>query len=381
MYNVFDREAVQEVNVLSHADQSAILELAKRPNVGSLKAAMSMYVDDHKDTLAHGIDEIDQLFPDFKDVYPGQPELLERDQEWVGQVLKKTRKSPISRVRTRQIDARAKEIKAKGYNNRESEKAIAANVKLLGRTTDPQTIYFRDALHRDDIVDITDFDVVATQKLIMKHNLEELVALCALVGDGREDTDPDKVQQEHVRSVWQDEELYTIHADVDVAGMTTKLQGTNTGANFGENFIFAEAFITAALDARVKYKGKGTPDFYCSPYTMNKLLLARDMNGRRIYESASDLARVLNVGNVYTVEQFEGLTREDTEGNTKKLHGLFVNMANYQFGCSKGGEITNFEQFDIDFNNYKYLAETRLSGALVDPYSAIAMEETVAAAG
>ena len=375
--NVFDREAVQQVNVLSHADQQEILKMAKQPGVGSLKAAMALYADNHKDTLAHGIDEINELFPDFKDVKPGAPELLSRDMEWVDQVMKKAKKSPVSRVRTRQLDARAKEIKAKGYNNRESEKTVSGNLKLLMRTTDPQTVYYRDALHRDDITDITDFDVVAYQKNVMKMNLEEIVALAALVGDGREDTDPDKIHQEHIRSVWHDENLYTIHADVDVEGMAAELQGTNANANFGENFIFAEAFITKALYAREQYKGKGALDLYVAPHTLNKMLLARDLNGRRIYESASDIAKVLNVANIYTVEQFEGLTRVDKEDKTHALLGIFVNMGNYQFGCTKGGEITSFEQFDIDFNNYKYLMETRLSGALVEVYSAIAMEQLV----
>ena len=377
-HNVFDREPAQQVNVLSHADQEEIIKLAKSAGVGSLRAAMEIYADNHADTLAHGIDEIDQLFPDFQDVHPGAPELLERDMGWVGQVLKKAHKSPISRVRTRQLDARAAEIKAKGYNNREAAKAVSGNLKLLMRTTDPQTIYYRDSLHRDDIVDINDFDVVAYQKNVMKHSLEEMIALAALVGDGRDDTDTDKIHQEHIRSVWHDDELYTIHTPVDIAAAKAELQGTNTGANFGDNYIYAEAVITAALYSREKYKGKGGLDFYCTPHLLNVMLLARDLNGRRIYDTAADVARALNVENIYTVEQFEGLQREDKEGKKFNLLGLFVNMANYQFGCAKGGEITNFEQFDIDFNNYKYLMETRLSGALTEVYSAIALEEPVA---
>ena len=382
-HNIFENNEQVMPAVLSHADQAEILKLAKSSGVGSLKAAMEIFANEHADTLAHGIEGIQQLFPDFKDVYPGAPELLERDQSWVGTVLKKAHKSPISRVRTRQADARAKEMAAKGYNNRESQKALSANVKLLMRTTDPQTIYYRDELHRDDIIDITDFDVVAFQKGIMKRNMEEMIALAALVGDGREDTDPDKIQETHVRSVWHDEDLYTIKATVDLEAARAELQGSNTSANFGENYIYAEAFITAALYARENYKGKGNLDFYCDPHLLNVMLLARDLNGRRIYDSKADLARVLNVENIHTVEQFAGLTREDSDGNTKKLLGIFVNMGNYQFGCTKGGEITNFEDFDIDFNTYKYLMETRLSGALTMPYSAIAVEEMVseAAAG
>ena len=383
--NVFDREATQEANVLSHADQMEIINTAK--SVGSLKKAMEMYASEHAESLAHGFDTtgenaIDLLFPDFKDVHPGAPELLERDHSWVGNVMTKAHKSPVSRVRTRQVDARAKDIRAKGYKNRESEKTISGNVKVLMRTTDPQTIYYRDSLHRDDVTDITDFDVVAYQRNIMKRNLEEEIALAALVGDGREDTDADKISEDHIRPIWHDEDLYTIKAPVDIAAMKTKLQGTDTAAHFGDEFVYAEAIIAAVMKARIQYKGKGTPDFYCDPNMLNTMLLARDMNGRRIYESTADLAKVLNVGNIFTVEQFADLTaREDKDGNKFNLLGLIVNMANYQFGATKGGEITSFEDFDIDFNTYKYLLETRLSGALTEVYSAIAVEEpeTVAA--
>ena len=376
-HNVFDRSGeAQPANVLSHADQEEILEMAKKPGM-TLKSAIAAFADENKDALAHGFEssEIGKLFPDYQDAHPGAPELIERDHGWVNQVLTKAYKSPVSRVRTKQVDARAKEIRAKGYSKRQTEKAISGNLKVLMRTTDPQTIYYRDALHRDDIVDITDFDVVAYQRNVMKNSLEEEVALAALVGDGRSDVDPDKISEDHVRSVWHDDDLYTIKAPVDIAGMKKKLQGTNTSANFGEEYVYAEAIIAASLYAREKYKGKGTPDFYCTPHLLNVMLLARDLNGRRIYDSKTDLAKVLNVGEIYTVEQFEGLTREDSNGKKWNLLGLFVNMANYQFGSTKGGEITNFEDFDIDFNQYKYLMETRLSGALTEVCSAIALEE------
>ena len=384
--NVFDRNAVQPANVLSHADQEEILKMAKAPGM-TLKSAIEAFANDHEDTLAHGFEssEVGRLFSDYKDVYPGAPELLERDHDWVNQVLTKAHKSPVSRVRTKQIDARAAEIRAKGYSKREKEKTISANMKVLMRTTDPQTIYFRDALHRDDVVDITDFDVVAYQRNVMKRNLEEEVARAALIGDGRQDTDQDKISEDHIRPVWKDADLYTIKASVDVDGMKTKLQGTNTGANFGDEYIKTEAIIAASLNAREKYKAKGVPDFYCTPHLLNTMLLARDLNGRRIYESADDLAKVLRVNNIYTVEQMEGLSREadpaksEETGKKFNLLGIFVNMANYQFGSTKGGEITSFEDFDIDFNQYKYLMETRLSGALTDVYAAIALEQPVSA--
>ena len=188
-----------------------------------------------------------------------------------------------------------------------------------------------------------------------------------------------KISEEHIRPIWTDDDLYTIHYDVDIEAARTELQGTNTSANFSENYIYAEAIIRAALYSREKYKGTGNLDFYCTPHLLNVMLLARDMNGRRIYESKSDLAAALNVSNIYTCEQFEGKTRTTKDSKTKKLLGLFVNLADYQVGSTKGGEITRFNQFDIDFNQEKYLIETRLSGALTRIFSAIALEEDVTA--
>lgn len=373
-YNIFENGAQMESNVLTHADQEEILRLAKAN--GSFKAGMEAYVADHKDTLAHGFENYEVLFPEFKDLYPGAPELIERDRGWIGSVMNKARKSPVSRVRTRQADARAAEIRAKGYN-RENEKTVSGNIKMIMRTTEPQTVYYRDNLHRDDIVDITDFDVVAYQKTVMKHGLEEEVALAALVGDGRAIDHPDKIFEDRIRPIWTDSDVYTIKAQVDIAAARKELQGTNTGAYFGDNFVYAEAFITAITYAREKYRGKGVLDLYCAPHLLNVMLLARDMNGRRIYDSKADLAKVLNVGEIHTVEQMDGLTRTDDEGKEHKLLGIFVDMANYTFGSTKGGEITSFEDFDIDFNNYKYLIEARLSGALTVPLSAIAIEEPV----
>lgn len=385
-HNVFDQEEMQRGTALTHADQQAIIAMAKSSSVGSFKEAMQIYAeenglihsDEDGDVLAHGIFEsFDQLLPEYELLKKGEPETLERDQSWIAAVLQKIHKSPISRIRTRQADARIAELRAKGYQKKGDEKTIGAQIKLISRTTDPQTIYIKDDMHRDDIIDITDFDVVAYQWKLMRHVLDEELALAALIGDGREDGDPDKIHETHIRSVWNDEELYTIHADVDIAAAKAELQGTNTGANFGENYIYAEAIISAALYAREKYKGTGTPDLYCTPHMVNVMLLARDLNGRRIYDSKSDLAAALNVGAIHTVEQFEGKTRTTEAGETKKLLGLFVNMADYQFGCTKHGEITRFEDFDMDFNKYKYMLETRLSGSLTKLFSAIALEEPV----
>lgn len=376
-HNVFDNGDGYQANVISHSDQEQILELAKQSNVGSLKTAMEIFAEE-SDSLSHGFEDYEQLFPEYELTNPGAPELLERDHSWVSSVINKIHKSPISRIRTRQADARIETLRAKGYQNKGDEKKITGQIKLLSRTTDPQTVYIKDNMHRDDIVDIKDFDVVAYQWNIMRNTLNEELALAALIGDGRDEGDPDKIHETHIRSIWNDDELYTIHKDIDIAAARKELQGTDTGANFGDNYVYAEAIITAALYSREKYKGSGTPDLYCTPHLLNVMLLARDRNGRRIYDSKADLAAALNVGEIVTVEQFEGKTRTTTGGKTKKLLGLFVNLADYQFGSTKGGEITKFEDFDMDFNRYKYMLETRLSGALTKVYSAIALEEPVA---
>lgn len=376
-HNVFDNDAIERGNVLTHSDQESIIALAKQNNVGSLQTAIGIFNEENDVTLKHGIDDIEQLFPDYKDVRSGAPELIERDQTWVGEVMRKTHKSPISRIRTRQADARGEDLRAKGYKQKGAEKTVSGNIKLLSRTTDPQTVYRKDALHRDDIIDIVDFDVVGYQYGVMKQNLLEDIALATMVGDLRDDGDPDKISEEHIRPIWKDDELYTIHYDIDIAKAKAELQGSNTNANFGDNYIYAEALVTAALYSREQYKGSGNLEFYCTPHLLNVMLLARDLNGRRIYDSKAELAKALNVSNIITAEQFEGLVRTTSDSKKKKLLGIFVNLADYQHGSTKGGEITRFEQFDIDFNQNKYLIETRLSGALTRIKSAIALEEDV----
>lgn len=373
-HNVFENEDTQDT-VLSHSDRADILALAKSNSVGSLQTALKIYAEQNE--LKHGIDNIESLFPDFKDLRPGAPERVTRDQGWVTAVMQKVHKSPISRIRTRQMDTRKDSIRAHGYQ-KGKRKTLPGNMNIITRTTDPQTVYRTDALHRDDIVDITDFDVVEYQYAVMRENLNEEVATAIMVGDGREADDEMKISEDHIRSIWNDNDLYTIHYDVDIEAARAELNGSKTDMSFGENYIYSEAIITAALYAREKYKGTGTPDFFCTPHLVNVMLLARDMNGRRIYNSKADLAAALNIGELYTAEQFEGLVRMDDEGAKHKLLGLFVNLADYTVGSTKGGEITRFDQFDIDFNQQKYLIETRLSGALTRVYSAIALEEPVA---
>lgn len=375
-YNAFDTNEVSQKNVLSHSDQETIIGMAKNKAVGTLQNAIECFTEEN-DTLAHGIDEIDTLFPEYKDVYPGAPEMITRDQGWVGTVMQKVHKSPISRIRTRQADVRGDDLRAFGYGEKGSMKKMPGNMKLLKRTTDPQTVYRKDALHRDDIIDITDFDVVSYQYEVMKMNLNEELAMAIMIGDGREEGDENKISEDHIRSIWHDNDLYTIHHDVDITTAKSELQGLDTSKHFGDNYVYAEALVTASLYSREKYKGSGTPDLYCTPHLLNVMLLARDLNGRRIYDSKADLAAALNVGNIFTCEQFEGKTRTSSSKKTKKLLGLIVNLADYQVGSTKGGEITKFNQFDIDFNQEKYLIETRLSGALTRVYSAIALEEEV----
>ena len=375
-HNVFDNE--KQTNCLSHADQESIISMAKSSNVGSLRTAMDIYAEQNPGTaLAHGINSVETLFPDYKDVRPGAPEMITTDQGWVNEVLKKVHKSPISRIRTRQADVRNIENRrAKGYA-KGTLKTYTGNIDLIHRTTDPQTIYVKSKLDRDDITDIIDFDVVGYMYNMDRMNLNEELATAIMIGDGRAVGAEGKIYEDKIRPIWTDDELYTIHADVDIATMKTTLQGSNTSANFGENYIYAEAVIQSLLYAREKYRGSGTPDFYCTPHLVNVMLLARDLNGRRIYDKVSDLAAALNVGNIITVEQFESKTRTTTDSKTKKLLGLMVNLADYSLGATKGGEITHFTDFDIDFNQEKSLLETRCSGANVRVMSAIALEEPV----
>ena len=377
-HNVFDNDRKDEENVLSYTDQTEIINMAKTSTIGSLQHAMDLFAEQNPDSvLAHGIENISQLFPDYKDVRMGAPEMLTTDQGWIQKVLQKVHKSPISRIRTRQADLRnIEELRAQGYK-KGTLKGEVGNFKLIHRTTDPQTIYVKSKIDRDDIIDIQDFDVVQYLYTIDRMNLNEELATAIMIGDGREVGAEGKIAEDKIRPIWQDDELYTIHADVDIAGMRASLQGTNTSANFGENYIYAEAVIQSLLYAREKYKGSGTPDFYCTPHLVNVMLLARDMNGRRIYDKVSDLAAALNVGEIITVEQFEGKTRTATGGKTKKLLGLMGNLADYSVGATKGGEITHFTDFDIDFNQEKSLLETRCSGANTRVKSFIALEEDV----
>lgn len=387
-HNVFDNdEDYYQGNVLTHSDQEAILDIAKK--TGRFQDALEYYANENglqHDAISSGFVQtsgdgnVSWLFPEYKDVRPGAPELITNDQGWISTVMNKVHKSPISRIRTSQVDIRnIDSLRAKGYTKGKQKKQTG-NFNLVRRTTDPQTIYVKSALHRDDIIDITDFDYVEYLYNIDRMNLNEEIATAIMLGDGRDDSDEDKISPEHIRPIWTDDDLYTMHFDLNKAAVAKELQGADTQTYFGDNFITAEAMVNTCLYSREKFKGSGTPDMYITPHMLNIMLLARDRNGHRIYSSVSELATALNVGAIYTAEQFEGKTRTAGEGRTakaKKLIALIVNLNDYALGATKGGEITHFTQFDIDFNQQKSLLEARCSGALTRVCSAIAIEEDV----
>ena len=380
-HNVFDQEENRQENVLTHSAMNEILELSKQPSIGSFRQARKVY-EEQNELQHNAFDEetMGMLMPEYKLIDPAEPKILYPDDTWVSSVINGVHKSPYSRVRTRRADARKAELKAMGYEKGNYKKETK-QIQLLSRTHDAQTIYVKDKIDRDDVLDITDFNLIAYNWKNLRHTLDQTLAEAILIGDGRDDLDADKIKEDHIRPIWHDDEMYCIHQDVDIAAAKAKLQGTETGQHFGDNYVYAEAIIEAALYSREKYKGSGNLTFYCTPHLLNVMLLARDLNGRRIYSSKNDLVAALNVKDIKTIEQFEGLTRTTSDGKKKKLLGLFVNLADYQLGCVKGGEITKFEDFDIDFNQHKLLLETRVSGALVEWYSAIALEEDVTSAG
>lgn len=380
-FNAFEGVA-PTTNFISHSDQEDILTVAKK--YGSLKQALEAYAEENElqhDGLASvsGFTSypsgstpagVDSLFPDYHDVRPGAPELVTNDQTWVKAVLNKVHKSPFSRIRTSSVDIREiEEIRARGYA-KGKEKVLAGNYAVAKRATDPQTVYVKSALNRDDIVDITDFDYVDYQYKIDRMQLELELARAILIGDGRDAASPDKISTDHIRAIWTDPDLYTIHKTLTLA----------TGTDFGTNYLYATAMEEALLDAKIDYRGTGAADMFCSQEFFNKILLAKDLNGRRIYKDKNEVAAALDVANVYNVPEFANKTRTVTVGSsqkTMKLLAIIGNLADYSLGATKGGEITHFTDFDIDFNQEKSLIETRCSGATTRIYSFIVIEEEV----
>ena len=385
-HDVFDQASGNDNSVIAHSDMAGILKDAKE-GVGTLKKAIKAYEEENNTVIAHDAvasgfvqppaeGNITYLFPEYKEVRPGAPELITNDQGWIGTVLQKVHKSPISRVRTSQVDIRnLEQLRAQGYIKGKQKKQTG-NFKLIRRETDPQTVYVKSALHRDDIIDITDFDYVQYLYNIDRMQLNEELATAIMLGDGREDGAEGKIYPEHIRPIWTDDDLYVIHKTLDFAAAAEELQGSDTTTYFGDNFVKAEAMVNACLYAREDYKGTGTPDMFITPHFLNVMLLARDRNGHRMYNTKAELASALDVGNIYTAEQFANKTRT-VDNKTMKLTAIICNLSDYQVGHTKGGEITHFTQFDIDFNQQKSLLETRLSGALTRVYSAIVIEEDV----
>lgn len=382
-HNVFDNKDQRQDDVLSHAAQSEILKLAKSGNVGSLKTAIKIYSEEHG--LQHadisgfvqtGNGNITTMFPEYVEAHPARtPELITNDMGWVDAIMAKTQKIPHGRVRTSHVDIRNIDaLAAKGYR-KGNEKKITGNYELVRRTTDPQTVYVTSELHRDDVVDIEDFDYVQFQYGIDQLSLKETLAVATMLGDERPNSDPEKIFPDKIRPIWTDDELYTIHKDVDFSAMAKELQGANTEQYFGESFIYAEAMVTALRKARKDFRGTGKPDLFITTDMHNTMILARDRNGRRIYETDTELAAALGVANIYEVTQFEGKVRTDADGVKHKLHAICVNMADYGYGASKGGDVTHFTDFDIKFNQLQSLLETRKSGQLTRIKSAIVIEE------
>ena len=383
-HNVFENQEnneAQKTAVLSHADGMDMIKYAREHGC-SLKQLVTGWADEnHKDydTLSHtdlGINDVSQLFPDYKLVNGPSPELMTTDQGWIGKVMSKVNKSPVPRLRVRFADVRdISGRRAKGYT-KGTQKDLTGNVDLLGRTSDPVTVYVSTKLDRDDIVDITDFDYVAYMYNLDRMNLNEELARQIMIGDGR--TGDKAIDADKIRPIWTDDDLFTIHTKVDIAGMRTTMNGSDSSKNFGDNYVYAEAIIQSLLYAREQYKGTGNPDFFCTPHLVNIMLLARDLNGRRIYDNISELTAALNVNSIITAEQFAGKTRIHDAGKvtqeTRELLGIMVNLNDYTVGATRGGQITHFTDFDIRFNQELSLLETRCSGMLTRPYSAIALE-------
>ena len=348
-HNVFEHENNQGANSneLTHAEMEVILRDAKR--YGSLKESC----------LQHGIEHIDEpgyLFPDFKNLNK-EPEFVGRNMGWVGKVMSGVHRTPFSRIKSLQADIREEDARALGYMKGDLKKEEVFT--LLKRTTDPQTVYKKQKLHRDDVLDITDFDVVAFVKKEMRMMLEEEIARAILVGDGRLPDDDYKIMESHIRSIANEEELYAIHHDVVVEDKT-------------DAEAKAKALIRESLRARKDYKGSGEPTLFCSESVLTEMLLLEDANGRVIYDSVAKLATAMRVKEIVTVPVMEGAQNLD---KTKNVLGIIVNLRDYNVGADKGGQVSMFEDFDIDYNAQKYLIETRCSGALIKPFSAIVLEE------
>ena len=349
-HNVFDQDEMMQGNALSHSDMEEIFSDAKR--TGSLKEAFLAH------NATYGIDQIDTLFPEPKSMNT-PPDFIKRDTNWVAGVINGVHHTPFSRIKSMFANITEDEARAKGYIKGKLKKEEVFT--LLKRTTTPTTIYKKQKLDRDDIIDITDFDVVAWIKSEMRMMLDEEIARAILVGDGRLTSDDDHINEANIRPIWKDDDLYTIKTKITVGASATDDDK-------------AKAVIKAAVKSRKNYKGSGNPVLYTTEDFLTNCLLLEDTQGYRLYKSEQDVATAMRVSRIVTVPVMENLTRTDSESKERTLVGIIVNLNDYNVGADKGGAVNMFDDFDIDYNQQKYLMETRCSGALIKPYSAIALE-------
>ena len=350
-HNVFSDEAENEENVLTHSEMEAIAADARR--LGSMKEAF----------LQHGINQIDMLFPEAKTVGGNEPIMVQRDKEWVSVVMNGVKHSGFSRIKSMFANIDGEEARARGYikGNYKEEEVFA----LLKRTTTPKTIYKKQSFDRDDVIDITDIDVIAWVKKEMRVMLNEEIARAILVSDGRSSISPDKIDEDKVRPIYKDDDFFTVKWPVVVAANATAAAK-------------AEAFIDECIRSRKEYKGNGNPVMFMTEDLLAECLLLKDTNKHRLYKTEEELRTAMRVSKIVTVPVMEGLTR-NANGKTMDLAGIYLNLSDYNVGADKGGEVNLFDDFDIDFNQMKYLIETRISGALVTPFSAVVLEFGTAA--
>lgn len=342
----------QNIHVLEHSEIEDMFSDAK--TLGSLRASVLAHTDDY------GIENIDYMFPDAK-LNEGDPQFIKRKDDWVSKVISGTSHSAFSRIKSLFADITEDEARAKGYikGNLKKEEVFT----MLKRKTEPTTIYKKQKIDRDDVLDIKDFDVVAMIKREMREMLDEEIARAILVGDGRPNSSDDKIKEANVRPIWKEEALFVVKKTVDVAA--------NASAD-----TKAKTFIRTAIKARKDYRGSGNPSLFCTEDLLTDMLLLEDNMGRPMYDTEEKLRTKLRVKEIIPVPVMEGLVRDD-KGETRSLMGIIVNLSDYKVGTDKGGEINMFDDFDIDYNQQKYLMETRMSGALVKPYSAIILEEAI----
>lgn len=359
-HNLFDKDTQQkEENVISHDDMQAIIADAKR--YGSMKdsfLAHSTEIEYAPKSGTYGINTPDFLFPEARNLN-NPPEFIKREMGWVQKVMGGVHHSPFSRIKSMFADITEDDARAKGYIKGKLKKEEVFG--LLKRTTTPTTIYKKQKMDRDDVIDITDFDVISWLKSEMRMMLDEEIARAILVGDGRSASSDDKINEMNIRPIWKDEDLFTIKSTIEVDASATADQR-------------AKAFIRACIKSRKNYKGSGTPTLFTTDDVLTDCLLLEDTTGRVIYDTEEKLRTALRVSSIVTVPVMENLKRDDGEGNNLDLMGIIVNLADYNIGADKGGAVNMFDDFDIDYNQQKYLIETRCSGALIKPFSAIVVE-------